>query len=302
MLYLLLALALAACAVLGAKCYFSQRALNALTRDVEDIWHSGASGKSLRLSVPDASVEKLASAINGLLSQMDHTRQADEKREREFRKQIEAVSHDLRTPLTVILGYLALLAQNNALAPEDREMLASITTKAHNLEKLVATFYEYSLAISPELALTPARIDAGKILRETFLEHYLLLENRQLTVEPQLADRPFWVIANADALTRILVNLMQNAARYAKSTVRISIDADERETRIAFANDSDQLAPEALAQIFDRFYMTDATRSQGGSGLGLTIAKSLAEKMDADLVASWHEPDTVCFTLTMKNA
>ena len=135
-----------------------------------------------------------------------------------------------------------------------------------------------------------------------------ILEEAHLKVEADLLSHPLWIMGNQPALERIFLNMFQNGGRYAESVFQIAVKEEDQEIFISFTNDTKKLSPEDLPRLFDRFYIQDSARSQGGTGLGLTVARSLAEEMGGTLEVSVPElPEKeetqnliVCFEMRFK--
>ncbi|MCI9338396.1 MAG: HAMP domain-containing histidine kinase [Lachnospiraceae bacterium] len=257
----------------------------------------------LRLPLPDKELERLMKSVNGMLEQIRREHLAYEKREREFRQQIENISHDLRTPLTVILGYLKWLrspAGNTSFRlPETLDILER---SARSMEHLVSQFYAFSCLNGPDFALETERLDISRLLRESLAEHCRLLEKPGFRLDCRLPEHPVAVQGNRDALERVFANLIQNAARYAHSYLDIRMSDSCGQVLICFENDSLEIREHDVPNLFDRFYRNDGSRGKGGSGLGLPIAKSLAEAMGGSLTARAlpeSEPSVVCFTFAL---
>ncbi len=261
----------------------------------------------LHLPLPNPELAALLNDLNGLLSDIQHERQNYAKRERAFQQQIEAISHDLRTPLTVILGYLKLFRQNQhaqlAADPELAETVAVLEQKAETMSTLVGQFYDYSRLAADDMPLTLERIDAGRILREALAGNYQLLADAQLHIDADLPEHPLWILGDTAALSRIFQNLLQNAGRYAESRLSLYAEENGNQLILQFTNDTSRLSAEDVDHLFDRFYTSDASRHQGSTGLGLTVAQALAEDMQGQLAANTHvinDQQFLTFTLTLK--
>lgn len=270
--------------------YLLKNSLKEAEKELREIQKDVGEHRVLHLPVPDKDLESLMSAINDTLYEIREERKKYAKREREFQSQIEAVSHDLRTPLTVILGYLKLLqksGKNNFLIPEEEqhEMQNTVIRKAQAMERLIAQFYDYSRLHGGDYEVVLDKIDMGRVLREVFVDNCLILEQADLKVETHFPDFPVFIKGNKDALERIFVNLLQNAGRYAYSYVKLEMEREENQVRVVFENDTVKLGRQDIPYLFQRFYRKDISRNQVGSGLGLTIAKSLAEEMGGRLEA-----------------
>lgn len=294
--------------------YFSiLYAFQKITKEISDIQQDLTQNQLLHLPIPDRHLRKLLSSFNTVLEAIQTERQKYEKREKEFQRQIESVSHDLRTPLTVILGYLKLMKKSAPSSVQTDQELAEtiniIEQKAEIMKNLVTQFYDFSRLNAGDYDLALSHVDASRLLRESRMGNYQLLEQARLRLEIGIPDCPIWVLGEASALERIFLNLFQNAGRYAATFLSISIKECNEYISISFINDTALLTEDDIPHLFDRFYMQDSSRNQGGTGLGLTVAKSLAEEMRGGLNASIldqaaanpkAETIKVCFELRLK--
>ena len=187
--------------------------------------------------------------------------------------------------------------------PELAETVAVLEQKAEAMSTLVGQFYDYSRLAADDMNLTLTRIDAGRVLRETLAGSYQLLANAHLKVDIDLPEHPLWVLGDQAALARIFQNLLQNAGRYAETCLALAANEESDHLTLRFSNDTTRLNDDDVAHLFDRFYTPDASRHQGGTGLGLTVARTLAEDMQGSLTASADTHDgkhLLTFTLTLK--
>lgn len=277
-------------------------AIKQIRRELDDACQDLTQNQMLHLPLPSSPLAELLCSVNAALEGIQKERQHYERREKEFQSQIENISHDLRTPLTVILGYLRLFRKSGMFLSDDaakdpraqkQELLETITIleqKAEVMNHLVSQFYDYSRFNSGSYEIELQRIDASRILRESLMGSYQILQQNELEVDVRLIDHAVWVLGDTAALERIFLNLFQNAARYADTWLRIAMEEHETEISIFFENDSRTLDREDVPYIFERFYIQDHSRSHGGTGLGLTVAKSLAEKMEGMLTARLIDP------------
>ena len=284
--------------------YFSlRRALGETRAELALVRQDLSQNQMLHLPLPDAELAALLDNLNALLAEIQAERQAYAKRERGFQEQIEAISHDLRTPLTVILGNLKLFKQSQqaqiANDPALAETIAVLEQKAEAMKSLVGQFYDYSRLSAGDMALQLTRLDAGRTLRETLAGNFQLLSGADLALDIQLPEQPLWVLGEEAALERILQNLLQNAGRYAESRLAISTSEADGLRQFRFSNDAPALSEETTARLFERFYTPDSSRHQASTGLGLTVARALAREMQGDLTAEL-DSGMLHFTLTLK--
>lgn len=276
------------------------RELKHTQKQLREIAQDLGQNRILRQQTRRKETEPLLEEINRILKNIREQRAEDYKKEREFQKQIAQISHDLRTPLTSMIGYLRLMDQSS-LSQEEREDIAIVERKAQALQRLITQFYDYSKARDEDLKLELKKIDAARLLREKVLDSWRELEERKLDVDLELPEEAVVVLADADALERVFANLLQNCGRYAETELRIGLRREERKVVILFANDTTDLSgQDSLEKLFERFYVKDSARTQGASGLGLSIARGLTEKMGGTLTAEIPRPGWLQFVLELR--
>lgn len=268
----------------GIRCFTTENSIRKARRELEEITAQVDENRIIKLASPNRELEALLTVMNRVLEKGREERISYEKREKEFRRQIENISHDLRTPLTAIQGCLRMLDEEN-LSNENREALEVINRRAENLQYLIHQFYEYSILTTEDYQAEIRQIEVGRMCREMLLGSYQKFEERGIDVRVEIPEKPVGVLADEHALERILGNLLQNAVRYAKSRLEWKLSETEEKAELLCGNDTDSLSPEDIRQIFDRFYMAEPARNQGGTGLGLTISRHLAERMGAVMTA-----------------
>ena len=282
-------------AVIGFYCAFRYLSLlyafRKIRKEVGEVQQDLTQNQILHLPLPNRHLAGLIGEFNNTLEEIQKERQKYEKREREFQKQIENISHDLRTPLTVILGYLKYVKNKEYVVQDKelREILDIIELKGETMKNLVAQFYEFSRLNAGDYTLKPDKVDMSRILRESLLGNCQILEGTNLEVNINIPEYPVWVMGDGAALERIFLNLLQNAGRYAHTYLNIRMRETEKDVSVFFANDAEGVSKEMVIHLFDRFYIQDASRNQGGTGLGLTVAKLLTEEMGGTLEACLNE-------------
>ena len=255
----------------------------ALTKPIGELTHAtraiatGGLGQQVEVRSKDE-LGELAAAFNHM--------SADLARARDQRRQMTAdIAHDLRTPLSVILGHAEAL--RDGVLPPTPETLALVHDEALRLNRLVEDLRTLSLVEAGELSLNRRRIAPGALLeRAVAAQTPRALQNNialQIQIDPALPE----IDADPDRLAQVLGNLLDNALRHTpvggKVTCRVTGDNPHSASRVTFSitDTGPGIAPEDLPHIFDRFYRADKARArsteQGGSGLGLAIAKSMVE-------------------------
>lgn len=256
----------------------------------------------LKLAVPGKEMEGLLVTINRSLENVRHEHIRYLQREKELKKQIEDISHDLRTPLTSMIGYLKMIEKEN-LNQEDQQSLEVVIRKSYFLERLLSQFYDISRLTADGYELKIESIDIGRILKETIVDHYQEFAIKNLQLDMDISAQAVYAWGNMEAMERVVSNLIQNACRYGKSKLKIYLEVSGDAVVINFENNVEDFGEKDVDKIFGRFYTVDNARSQGSTGLGLTISKSFMEKMGGGLSASLIQGDDeewLQITMTLK--
>ena len=243
------------------------------------------SEKMLDISFVDKEFERLAGLFN---KYNDKQRQivAGAMKDEEFLKDSVAnISHDLRTPLTVILGHLQLLSKSD-LTPEQAERVETVQNKAIRMKELVDTFYEYSLVTTSDTKLEPEKLNLVNMLFDFISENAPLMDKKGITPHISLPEHSVFITSDKKTLDRILQNLITNTIRYSEGDISITLTPGEKQVSLTIGNPitpDSQLNPE---RMFDRFYTGDSSRSSGGTGLGLAVVKELTARLGGEVSAS----------------
>lgn len=282
-------------AVAGYFClryFLLKRSLRNADRELREIVGELGENRIVKLAAPDRDLEAFLGTVNQALAHIRSEAVRYARQEAELRSQVERISHDLRTPLTSILGYLALVDESG-LDEETRDSLATVRRKADSLQRLIAQFYDLSCVRGEDYRLDSGEVEVGRLVREAVAGQYRLLSEAGLEVDVAIPAHAVIAWANGAAVERVVANLLHNAGRYAKTAfeVRVSERANEGGVLLAFANDTDSLDEGEVARLFEPFYTVDGSRTQESSGLGLTIARHLVESMGGTLTAQTEVRD-----------
>ena len=191
------------------------------------------------------------------------------------------LAHDLKTPLTSVIGYLTLLDECPELSTNQKAKYVGIALdKAYRLEQLINEFFEITRFDIHSVTLEKNRIDLNMMIAQITDEFYPMLSEKNLKVDIDIIEH-IVMFADSDKIARVFDNLLKNAVNYSYENTMIRIGARIRRDKviIKFRNKSDVITPEKLNRLFEKFYRADSSRgtSTGGSGLGLAIAKQITE-------------------------
>ena len=234
-------------------------------------------------------------------------RTALDQRMRSERMKVELitnVSHDLKTPLTSIISYAELLKQEDDLPEAARDYVHILSDKAKRLQTMVQDVFEVSKATTGNLRVDVKPLDFAKLLRQTLADMAEDIEDSGLSLKPHLPDAPVWIAADGDRLYRVFQNLIGNALKYSLPGSRVYLDltVEGLQATAMVRNTSKEELPDGV-DLTERFVRGDESRTDGGSGLGLSIARTFTEacggafsvQTQADLFTA-----AVSFPLTME--
>lgn len=225
------------------------------------------------------------------------------RREAEQRKNdlIMYLAHDLKTPLSSVIGYLTLLHDEGEIAPALREKYLSIALdKANRLEDLINEFFEITRFNLSAIELQYGAADLSRLLEQLTFEFQPMLREKNLTCALSTPET-FPIRCDANKLQRVFDNLLRNAVLYCYPGTEITVTAERvgNFAVVRFRNRGDTIPPEKLSRIFEQFYRLDTARSStGGAGLGLAIARQITQLHGGSLTGESRD-DTVTFTVTL---
>lgn len=285
--------------VLSARIYLLKREIKAAIHQMEEIEVNPQSNRQLKAFNTDRTSEKLFRKINQIYQARQQERIIYQRRETQIRREIENISHDLRTPLTSILGYVELIQDEQTLDKERKDYLEIIQKRARLLQGFIQDFYELSRIEGEDYPILLVSVPVQNTLSEVIVAYYHEFEKRKIQVEISLEEKPCTITTDQLQFNRILNNLVQNALKYAGQQFQVIQYSSNGECIIQFKNDKNQLKQDELQLLFDRFYTGDITRNNQSTGLGLTISKLLIEKMKGRIEARL-EGDMFIIELAMK--
>lgn len=268
--------------ILIIKIIMMKRDINAIAADFNDKLNSDTNAL-ITLSGSDKSVRRLAADINKSLKELRRQKLKFEQGDTELKNAVTGISHDLRTPLTAISGYLDLL-ECEQKSEEVERYLGIIKNRTEALKQLADELFKYSVITSPDYDAPKERVSVNAVLEESIVAYYAALQQKGIVPEISMPDAAVYCTANRAALSRIFSNLIGNAIKYSDGDLNITLTGDEK---ITFSNTASQLTEVQVSRLFDRFYTVESARKS--TGLGLSIAKVLVEQMNGSIAASYYQ-------------
>ncbi len=287
MFYLFIIVMIAFVYVLTRFCLLKKEIKNT-TRQLHD-FNVNKTAKKIDINYNDSHFEELAKEIN---NQIELTKQAEAVKrstENELKQAISHISHDIRTPMTSILGYIQFL-ESDEISPElKKEYIKTIKNSAGRLKILLEDFFELSIIEQADYPLKVERVRLNDLIVGSLFGFYEEFNRRKIEPEIRIPDKDIMMMIDPSAVKRVVENLVVNAIRYSTGNVAIRLEKFEASVQLRVSNTVDKLNEQDVNQMFDRFYKADQTRTGKGTGLGLPIAKSLMEKMNGSIYAKLED-------------
>lgn len=255
--------------------------------------------KKLDIPLLDKDFEDLAFTINEHIDISEKAKSFQRNSQEELKKSIADISHDLRTPLTSIKGYVQMLLSSKTLEQRQREYLEIVLRKSNSLEVLVSDFFQISIVESPEYKLELQPVNINSILYESLADFYYNFTSNAITPHIKICQKNISVMGDSSAIRRVLDNLLNNVVKHSQNCVYINLSKDENLAALNITNRVDKINKDNVELIFNRFYKADNSRSSRSTGLGLYIAKSLMNKMGGNIHARLNK-DMLCISCVWK--
>ena len=228
----------------------------------------------------DKYITAFVKTINAMLERNRRDFVEKVRTETDLKRAITNISHDLRTPLTSARGYLQMLESSELDTETKARYLAIIQERLDALQTLMNSLFEFARVMEGDVTINMQPINICNVLRDVLSANFTELDSRGFTVDADIPDTPVLCLCDADALQRVLQNLIKNAYTHGREYLRIRLHGSTIEIANKLNGQID------TSQIFDRFYTADASRSNKSTGLGLAIVKELMARMGGQVSAS----------------
>lgn len=253
----------------------------------------------VKLSPELSAIEKKINTVKHTLEKRTLEAQIAEQRKNDL---VVYLAHDLKTPLTSVIGYLTLLRDENEISEELRQKYLSISLdKAQRLEDLINEFFEITRFNLTNISLQYSTVNLTRMIQQLLFEFRPMFEEKSLSCNLS-ADADIYIKCDVDKMQRVFDNLTRNMLFYSfpESTAEVKLIQEDDKTKIIFTNKGDTIPPEKLDRIFEQFYRLDSARSSnsGGAGLGLAISKEIVELHNGQIPAK-SEKEKTEFTISI---
>lgn len=242
----------------------------------------------------------LAAQINRMLENRQKIKADFRHSEISSKKMLSNISHDIKTPMTVILGYLEMIR----LSGSKNEMLMKVEKKAEKVMELINQFFTLAKLEAGDMDVEISKIDICESCRENILDFYELLTGKKFQVDIDIPEEAIFVRGNKDAIQRILFNLISNAIRYGADGryLGVFLRSDNQFAYIDVMDKGKGIEKEFAQNVFERLFTMEDSRNHEiqGNGLGLTIAQSLAHQLGGEITLDSEPFKRTIFTIKLK--
>lgn len=276
-----------------------EKNLKDITKEIQNIVDNNTDEKLMVFTANDEVLE-LLSQINRLLIKYQKIKVDFGKSEESIKKMLSNISHDIKTPVTVILGYLEIM---RIKSPEDGNLI-KLENKTKELVELINEFFNLAKLESNDMDMEIKKVNINEICRESILDFYNILDREEFFVDIDIPEEDIFVYGNNETINRILNNLISNVIRYGYDGkyLGIVLKKDKKFAYIDIVDKGMGIDKEFMENIFERLHTLDDSRNKRvqGNGLGLTIAKKLAENLGGDIFLESIPNIKTIFTLKLK--
>lgn len=274
--YLIIFILFAAVLFWAGKYYGLKKQLKAISKQLRE-----EQNQLVVVEFIDSDIEAIALEINGLLEKIRQTIIKSKASSAALKSSIADISHDMKTPLTSVIGYLQL-AERECKEEKTKELIKICLERAHYCNSLINDFFELSVLEVQGCIPKLESVDIAGMICEQILAHYPIFEEKNITPHFEDSDKP--VIASADSvlLNRVIQNLISNGVKYTSGDIFFNLFQKNEQVSIVVSNPIDTDVD--VTHIFDRFYTQDKSRSKG-SGIGLYICRQFIKAMGGSISA-----------------
>ncbi len=250
------------------------------------------------LSATDELTASIAYEVNDIISSYEKELSAFRQAEEVNKQLMTSLSHDVRTPLTTLIGYLDAAHKGIVTGKDKDEYVEIACRKAHDLKEYIDVLFDWFKLNSDEFVLSIDPVEAVELTRNILIDWIPIFEDKQINYSIDIPEQPFQVRLDSDAYMRVLNNLLQNVVVHSHADkICISLSKQDGNMKILVADNGVGIEKDDLKHIFERLYKCDKGRSEKGSGLGLSIVHQLVGKMNGTITAESTPGNGTMFAL-----
>lgn len=267
-----------------------------MTEALADI--KDGNGNRRILSKTNEIIAPLAYEMNDIIVSYEDRLASFRQTEENNKQLMTSLSHDVRTPLTTLIGYLDAAHKGIVTGKDKDDYIETARRKAHDLKEYIDVLFDWFKLNSDEFVIAMDKVETVELTRNILIDWIPVFEDKQIDYSIDIPEQPFWVKFDSDAYMRILNNLIQNVISHSHADkIGISLSKQHKNIKILVMDNGIGIEKEDLKHIFERLYKCDKGRSEKGSGLGLSIVHQLVEKMNGTITVESVEGEGTTFKI-----
>ncbi|MBJ7897580.1 HAMP domain-containing histidine kinase [Bacillus atrophaeus] len=280
------------------------RSLEYIIKKLNSLTEQHSAGQILLLT-DDRKLQALLVQINQLLDDNQKITARFTRTEHSMKRMLTNMSHDLKTPLTVVLGYIEAIQNDSDLADAERKaLLEKLHQKTYEIIRLMNSFFDLAKLESGDKEIPITKIHINELCKKNILSFYDVVQAKGYEAAIDIPDIPVYAKGNEEALDRVFQNLLSNAIQYGGDgkVIGLSLSSDEQHVYISVWDRGKGIGEREQERVFERLYTLEESRNKSfqGSGLGLTITKRLVEQMGGAIALQSKPYERTAFTITLK--
>lgn len=264
------------------KLYFIKKSIKEIRIDLKEILKSDTNNL-IRISTSDRDIKELAKDLNVELKNLREQRLQYENGNQELKKTITNISHDIRTPLTAISGYIDLMKED-----KKEEYLKIVERKTNDLISLTESLFDYAKIVDIGEEITKDNCCINEILEEALVNYYTILKEKNIIPEIKISSKKIYRTINKNTLIRVFENILSNVSKYSNGNFKVIL---EDSGKIIFSNKATSLDATTVEKIFNRYFTVENAKKS--NGLGLSIAKQLIELNGGNITAKYVKENLI---------
>ncbi len=275
---------------LFAYLFLIKREIRSIKSKLEN-YNSLETRKKIDISLGDKDIELLCESLNKNMDISTELQLKEVRSKNKLKEIIADISHDLRTPLTSILGYVQMLRKPGLLEDKKHEYLDIVEKRGNDLQKLLNDFFMLSVIESPDYELKLEAVNIKEVFCDVMTSFYDEFEENSIEPKINICNENIMIIGEISSVKRVLENLMINLVKHSTGEVEINLKRNNDKLLLTIINQAKNLNEAKAKLIFDKFYKDDKSRNEkrDSTGLGLAIVKELMDKMNGSIDADYNE-------------
>ena len=268
------------CVILVVKLYLIKHSIKQIKNDFTNILESDTNN-IITISSSDKDIKSLTITLNNNLIELRNQKLKYENGNQELKKIITNISHDLRTPLTAINGYIDLLKEED-ISKTQEKYLKIVQRKSNELKELTEQLFEFSKTMDVDINIKKENCCINEILEETLISYYNIFKEKNIIPTVLICNEKIYKAINKNSLIRIFENILSNVLKYSSGDFKVEL---KNNGEIIFSNKATSLDATTVQKIFDRYFTVE--NAKRSTGLGLAIAKQLVELNSGSIEANF---------------